>query len=255
MFQKKVNNFRNEIEYSSVRRFIDLRSEELILDLVSPRAGERILDVGFGNGDRLGFFRNHGCGVTGIERSIEISEITKKSFGPCADIYKSYIEDLPFSDNEFDIVILIDALEFARDPQKAISEAVRVSRDRVFLGTWNKYAIMNSYERFKYFVYPMCNNPARLLGRLELVRLIRNLLPSVPIKWGSVFFFPLEWYTFTSGIEMRIPTMKNPFGAFLGFSFPVNFYYKTIQDVIRKPLSVKSKRRHPLQGVARDMKR
>jgi SAM-dependent methyltransferase len=227
----------------------------LIYDLLLPRTGERLLDVGCGIGDRLIFFRNQGCTVSGIDTSIEKVEIAKKRLVHRADISKGSAENLPFSDNEFDIVTLINTFGFGSDPQKAISEAVRVSSDRVFVGTWNKYAILNSYDRVKHLLCQDSNNFTRLLGHMELFRLIRNLLPSVPIAWGSVIFFPLEWHSFTSGIEIYIPTMKNPFGAFLGFSFPVHTYYKTIQDMIREPLVIKSERRHQLQGVATDMEK
>ena len=57
--------------------YIFSRQKELILDLVAPRAGERILDVGCGTGENLQFFRNKWCNVTGIDSSAEMLKIAR----------------------------------------------------------------------------------------------------------------------------------------------------------------------------------
>lgn len=43
----------------------------------------------------------------------------------------------PFSDDEFDAVILEDCLEFSADPEPVVNEAVRVCRGRVFVAVTN----------------------------------------------------------------------------------------------------------------------
>jgi len=257
LFHEDINYPRDRWKDSSARRFIDSRGEKLIHDLLCPRAGERLLDIGCGTSEHLLFFRKQGCRVTGLETSSAGVEATGKILGHQGEIHEGQAEDLPFSDNEFDIVTLISALEFAVDPKKAISEAVRVSRDRVFIGTWNKYAIINSYGGGKGVSCSTAGNrPVHLWGGYRLVRWIRNLLPNVPIQWGSIIFFPLGWYPLMAGLELHIPTSKNPFGAFLGLSFPVHPSFQTIQDVIREPLGVNAKSgQQPLQGVARGMKK
>ncbi len=255
LYHEDINPSWDDGRKSSAKRFIQSREEKLILDLAFPRAGERLLDVGCGTGEHLLFFRNQGCSVTGVEASFARIEAAKKRLGHRADIHAGRAEELPFSDNEFDVVTLIASLEFAEDPKKAISEAIRVSRNRVFMGTWNKYAIMNPRGAVKDISNSQSGeNPVNLLGGLQLVHWIRNMLPSIPIEWGSVIFFPVDWYTYLAGIEQRMPIRKNPFGAFLGFSFPVRTSYRTIQDVIAVPRGVHSKTRQPLQGVAIGMK-
>lgn len=238
-------------ERSSARRLIDGRGEKLILDLSLPKAGERLLDVGCGTGGRLLFFRNQGCSVTGIERFPDRVEGAIRKLGQRADVHQGRAEDLPFSDNEFDLVTLITSLEAADDPLKAIGEAVRVSRDRVCIGIWNKYALMNlSGGVYELAAASGGGRAVRFPGALELIRWVRNLLPGVPIQWGSAVFFPPAWYHHLGGLELCIPMRRNPFGAFFALSFPVQASYRTLQDVIREPLGVDSKSRQALRGVA-----
>jgi hypothetical protein len=86
------------------------------------------------------------------------------------------------------------------------------------MGVWNKYAVLNFYGGFDHFLCAGRDvRPVRFLGLLELVRWIRNLLPGVSIQWGSVIYFPLQWYTFMAGFELR-NLNRNPSG-FLDFLF------------------------------------
>ncbi len=50
---------------TSLGRYIFSRQKELILDLVAPHAGERVLDVGCGTGNHLQFFKEKWCSVNG----------------------------------------------------------------------------------------------------------------------------------------------------------------------------------------------
>ncbi|MDI6776680.1 MAG: class I SAM-dependent methyltransferase [Syntrophales bacterium] len=233
--------------------YIDGREKELILALTVPRDGERLLDVGCGTGEHLLLFREKGCDVTGIEPSPFMLEVAKQKLGNRADFHKGKAEDLPFSDNEFDIVTLITSLEFADDPEKAISEAIRVSRDRVFLGVLNKYSLLGAQRRLKLFG-PSVYHSARFFHIAELTTMVRNQLRGVHIKWGSVIFLPYGCYKFARVMEESIPVMKNPFGAFVGLSFPVTFMYRTVQDIIRKPFKIKAESRYPARGIVKEMK-
>jgi ubiquinone/menaquinone biosynthesis C-methylase UbiE len=232
--------------------YVDSREKALIIDLLAPRRGERVLDVGCGTGEHLLFFHNRGCDVTGVDPSDPMLAVAGQKLGSKAELYSGKAEDLPFSDNEFDIVSLITCLEFTDDPEKAISEAIRVCKGRVFLGVLNSYSVTAVQRRATGLFRPSIYRQARFFHAGELTGMVRRLLPGVIIKWGSVIFLPTGCYDFAACMEEAIPVMKNPFGAFLGISFPVTFLLRTVQNVIGEPFKIKAGSGQPVQGIVRE---
>jgi SAM-dependent methyltransferase len=225
-------------------QYMDTREKQLIMDLLAPRPGERLLDVGCGTGNHLLFFQERGCHVTGVEPSTAMLDVARLKLEERAELKFGFAEDLPFSDNEFDVVTMITSLEFSEDPVAALREAIRVSRDRVFLGVLNKYSILGGCRRIQGRFRASIYNDARFYSIGELLSLIGSILGPVKARWGSVIFLPEAFYSFAAGVEERIPVQKNPFGAFIGLVFSVVYQYRTLQDAIREPfkLSVDARR-------------
>ena len=234
--------------------YLDGRIKSLILDLTAPRAGERHLDIGCGSGENLCLFRRKGCDVTGIDPSPSSLDMVRQRLQNRAELHQGQAEDLPFSDNEFDIVTLIASLEFMADPSRAVAEAIRVCRGRVFIGAMNRFSAIGFQGRLPDLFHPPPGKNARFLHLSGLTAMIRNQLQGVRIQWGSVIFLPWGWYSRGTGLEERIPVMNNPFGAFLGLSFPVTFSFRTIQEVIREPAALGAEARRPVPGVVRGFK-
>jgi SAM-dependent methyltransferase len=255
---RRVNNMGAEKNTSHDRlretftgRYLDGRIKSLIFDLTSPRAGERLLDIGCGRGEHLGLFQRKGCNVTGIDSSSLALDEAGSRLGNRADLRIGTAEDLPFSDNEFDIVTLINSLEFTHNPELAVAEAVRVCRGRVFIGAMNRYSLIGAQGRLKDLFNPEGLAMARHFHLASLSGMIRKVLPGVRIQWGSVIFLPWGWYDFATGLEERLPEMNNPFGAFFGLSFSVTFSFRTVQEIIREPVSL-APNSGPMPGVVRE---
>jgi len=252
IFDEEIANNYDHWFQTPQGRYIDKREKDLILELVAPRRGERLLDVGCGTGEHLALFQNSGCDVTGIDPSAPMLAVARQKLGHKVDLHPGKAEDLPFSDNEFDIVSLILSLEFIADPEKAISEAIRVSRGRVFIGVLNKFSATALQRRVRGLFHPSIYNSARFYHVAELTRLIRYFLPGVHVRWGSVIFLPNSCYRFAAPLEEALPVMKNPLGAFLGLSFPVKFTLRTVQNIIGDPFKIKADGRQPVQGIVRE---
>ncbi len=102
---------------------------ELFLDLLQPRPGEMILDVGCGTGVFTLNILGLGTRVTGLDISQPMlvrarQKAEKYPFrGVAADMMS-----LPFADECFDKVVSMTALEFTEDGKGAVSELFRVTR-------------------------------------------------------------------------------------------------------------------------------
>ncbi len=100
-----------------------------MLDRLGPRPGDRVLDVGSGDGSTLALLTLHygtqGTGVDissmAIERSMQVN-----LWGH--EYYQADAEQLPFLDDTFDGVVSMDVLEHLPHPQRCIAEAARVLR-------------------------------------------------------------------------------------------------------------------------------
>lgn len=110
-------------------RFVRNYESALLLELLAPLPGERILDVGCGTGIFTMDILDRGALVTGVDLSLPmlkraLSRTAGTGFtGLCADMYS-----LPFPDNSFDKVFSMTAIEFVADARAAIVELERVTK-------------------------------------------------------------------------------------------------------------------------------
>jgi ubiquinone/menaquinone biosynthesis C-methylase UbiE len=252
-FDQKAAKLSDERLKTPLGNYIVSRQKELILDLVAPRAGERVLDIGCGTGENLQFFRDKWCNVTGIDSSAEMLKIAREKNGDHAELILAQAEDIPFSDNEFDIVTIINILEAANDPRKVIAEAIRVCSGRVFIGFLNSYSFAGTKQRLKEISGFPISQKINFLSLNEIRTMVRNLMGNTDIKWGSVIYFPSIVYDFFEELEEAFPLKKNPFGAFIGLTFSVKYTYRTVQSPVIESFELNAKARSTAPEAVRGM--
>ena len=253
VFDQKAAKLSDERLETVLGRYIFSRQKELILDLVAPRTGERMLGVDCGTGNYLQLFREKRCTVTGIDSSAEMLKIAREKHGDHAELILAQAEDLPFSDNEFDIVTLINVLEVVNDPQKVIAEAIRVCSGRVFIGFLNSYSFTGTKQRLKEISGFPISQKIHFLSLTEIRKMVRSLIGDADIKWGSVIYFPSIVYDFLSELDELFPLRKNPFGAFAGLIFPVKYTYRTVQSPIMESYKLKAESQRTAPEAIRGM--
>ena len=121
---------------------------ELVLDLLRPGRGERILDAGSGTGIFTREFLARGAEVVGLDISLAMlvyaakksalvgqgdqhpmpmclgeKALTRPCLGVTADM-----ATLPFADGSFDKTVSVAALEFVADEKRAVAELFRVTK-------------------------------------------------------------------------------------------------------------------------------
>ncbi len=95
----------------------------------------RVLDVGTGTGLFAEAFARRGLQVSGIDANPEML-LAARDFVPTGDFQEGVAEVLPYPDSSFDLAFLGVVLHEADNTEKALREALRVSRQRVGILEW-----------------------------------------------------------------------------------------------------------------------
>lgn len=98
----------------------------------------RILDVGTGTGFISGILAELGHEVVGLDISSGMMGVAREKLGDRVEFVLGDAESLPFRDGSFDAVVCRHLLWTLPDPERAISEWVRVAGEKVviFDGRW-----------------------------------------------------------------------------------------------------------------------
>ncbi len=117
-----------------------LEASDTLLSRAHINKNSHILDVGCGAGHTMSHIvKNYGCRVTGVD-------ISEDALSRAEGIYqkepeflkftfkKASVENLPFADNSFDVVLCESVLVFVNDKAKALREMARVTKVGGFFG-------------------------------------------------------------------------------------------------------------------------
>ena len=122
-------------------RYADQRQRQLLVHMCGPQPAEQVLDVGCGTGRYLQWFAEMGLEATGVDSSAEMIKVAQQRLaggGEEGRVLLADGADLSFADDSFDLVTAITVLEFVEHPNRLITEMLRVSRNRIFLGVLNR---------------------------------------------------------------------------------------------------------------------
>lgn len=227
LFDQNLAQRYDEWFSSPVGQYVKQMEEGLILELLRPEPGESLLDVGCGTGNHLILFRDLGLEVAGVDPSVHMLDVARKKLGARAELRLGRAEDLPFDDGSFDIVTMISSLEFSQ-PRKALAEAFRVARSRVFIGVLNSFSTNGIQRKAEALIKPTIYRHARFYSVWELKSLVKRISSIYPLDWGSVILLPLRLYFLDQLLSRWVPKRRNPFGAFLGMRVDLLYTHRTV---------------------------
>jgi SAM-dependent methyltransferase len=198
-------------DYDEISRGIADSIEHAVLRL-SPRPGERILDLATGTGWTSRKVARRGASVVGVDLGEDLIEAARaRARAERLDVeYRvGDAESLPFADGEFDGVISTCGIMFASRPEAAASELARVTRKngRIALTTWLPDG--NVFEMFKvmkaYMPPPPTPAPPSPFewGKRERVRELLGKAFDLKFEDGTSFYREpsgeAAWQTFSTG--------------------------------------------------------
>ncbi|MEK6589780.1 MAG: class I SAM-dependent methyltransferase [Nitrospinota bacterium] len=191
----------------------DLEPRNLSLKL------ENCLDIGCGTGYFTHFLGDLCKNVIGMDKSLDmLTYAMKKHKNQNIKYLIAQAESLPFKDGSFDISISITSINFFKNPAKAISEAVRVSKSKVFLGVLNKWSILSLFKKIKGFLKETSYADACFYSQREITNIISTFPQIKGVKSQYTYFLPFpKIHRILSGIERIIPSYL-PFGGFIGIT-------------------------------------
>ncbi|WP_409490869.1 class I SAM-dependent methyltransferase [Amycolatopsis sp. cmx-11-12] len=108
-----------------------------VLNELTPSPEELLLDLGCGAGGFTQLAARHDVKVSGLDASAALVEIARTR-NPTGTFRVGDMEQLPFPDAEFAAVTAFNSLHFARNPARALTEAIRVTRPggHIAISTW-----------------------------------------------------------------------------------------------------------------------
>ncbi len=134
-----TTNFEKHTSKNPLKKFFINNYFNNFLELISDLKIETVLDAGCGEGFTLNKLKQNGIGqkYEGIDYSEDAIKLGRKIY-PNLDIKKGDIYNLLYKENSFDLIICTEVLEHLDDPQKALSDILRVSSRYILLTVPNE---------------------------------------------------------------------------------------------------------------------
>ncbi|NKB59996.1 MAG: methyltransferase domain-containing protein [Alphaproteobacteria bacterium] len=167
--------------------------DRLLFNLIGNVEGQRVLEVGCGEGHFAIGLAQRGALVTGSDPSadmIESAHTTVNASESHFDLVRSSGERLPFAAASFDIVVAKTVLCFVGDAQDMISEMARVLRPngRFVIGELHKWSSWAAQRRIRAWLGSPLWRRGRFRTATELKQLARNAGLEVETVRGAIYY-------------------------------------------------------------------
>lgn len=209
---------RSDVEAAHVSALHRATADDF-LDLLTQYgapAGARLLEIGCGDGDFLLRTRARGYAVTGIEFAEGTCETARTRLGDEVEILHATPDDLPGVDASYDVCVLSDVIEHARDPRHLLAQAHRLLKPGGILffaipslDSLPARLLKNRWPQFRpdHLWYFKADTMETLLGRAGFGAIIQRAgrqATSFDYLAGHFARFPAGWMTPVTGALRRL---------------------------------------------------
>jgi SAM-dependent methyltransferase len=180
---------------SRLGRITDAVEEALLLKVVGPPSGLRILDAGCGDARLAVALAERGAAVTGIDaepRMLAAGRAYAESRGVTVQLVQGDVRALPFPDGSFDVVLAVTVLCFVDDAPRAAGEMARVlcPGGRLVIGELGRWSLWAAKRRVSGWLGSPVWRSARFRTARDLKRLMTGAGLDVTSVRGAVYYPP-----------------------------------------------------------------
>jgi ubiquinone/menaquinone biosynthesis C-methylase UbiE len=177
--------------------------QDLLTDFAESRS---LLEVGCGTGHFTEWFADLGLSAVGLDWPPSMLAFARDR-RPDTPFVLGDATSLPFIEDAFDIVALVNVIESLGSPEIALREAGRVARHGLLLGVLNSLSPVALWRRVR---RAEAYRRARFFSPGQLERLVHDSLASRPVNIRRrTGLCPIHWPDQCTAL---------PFGAFIGLS-------------------------------------
>ena len=208
--------------------------ENMISGTLKPFKHESVLDIGCGSGNHLLYASKLGLDITGIDASPYMITLARNRLGNGCELKKAYAEDIPYEDNQFDIVFLINTLEFLDDPLPVLEEAGRVAKRGIYIVFFNRISGYCHWKKMCGILSKNLFSCVKPYSLREIKKIIKKVYGPVPVTWQSEYLFPA--FLKKIGFPLIPHSFSLPFGYLVGISVILKYRYKTDNLVLKEKI-------------------
>jgi ubiquinone/menaquinone biosynthesis C-methylase UbiE len=193
----------------------------VVFGLAGPLQGQRVLDVGTGDGTYAIEAAVRGAKVTGLDIKADMLDAMRaraSARGVDVVLRQGNAEALPFDDASFDVVTAVTVLCFVANARLAVREMARVlvPGGRLVLGELGRFSVWAAERRVRGWLGSSTWRRARFWSRSELPELPRSAGCTVSKVQGAVFFPPSNFAARALGpFDPFLTRLNVPGAAFL----------------------------------------
>lgn len=181
---------------TTLGRITERLEVDLVLSLARIGAGDRVLDIGTGDGTCAIAAARRGGVVSAVDTSqamLDAAAERAREARVQVDFQVGSASALPFGDASFDRVLAVTVLGLVPDPGRALAELVRVTRPggQVVLGELGRWSVWAARRRVLSWLRGGLWEGAHFWSQHQLRRLAQGSGLRVRTVRGAVYFPPV----------------------------------------------------------------